>query len=415
MFQFRLARLGLLLAAIGLNMAPAMVGLGTSAQAETLRSAVGTPLKEAKDLMAKKKFKEALVKINEAGHVSGLTGDESFTIERMRASAAAGAGDNETAARSFEALIASGKLSPKEKATYTQSLGGMYYSARNYPKAIVWLQAAMKEGGDSRTQGYLTDAYFRSGQFALAYKELDADVRADERAGRTPSEDKLRLFANAASRLSDKTSYPAALEKVVTYYPQKDMWASLLSRVQAKPGYASRLTMDVYRLKRVLGLLSTEKDYFDMASMARQDGFAAEANSIVEQGFKQGILNGPGTNAGRNKRLQDIIIKDTAANAAILAKKEAEATQNKDSAVLFNLGYDYATNGQLDKGVALMKQGISSGNLKHPDDARLHLGVAYALAGKKSDAIQTFKTVKSADGSADLARYWIMQLNHPVK
>ena len=51
------------------------------------------------------------------------------------------------------------------------------------------------------------------------------------------------------------------------------------------------------------------------------------------------------------------------------------------------------------------------GGLKYPDEARLHLGIAYANAGKKPEALAALKAVQGKDGSADLARYWILQLN----
>lgn len=50
--------------------------------------------------------------------------------------------------------------------------------------------------------------------------------------------------------------------------------------------------------------------------------------------------------------------------------------------------------------------------MKRPDDARLHLGYAYLLAGQKAKAAQTFKAVQGTDGSADLARLWLLQMQH---
>ncbi|MDB5963363.1 MAG: hypothetical protein JWP59_4657, partial [Massilia sp.] len=35
-------------------------------------------------------------------------------------------------------------------------------------------------------------------------------------------------------------------------------------------------------------------------------------------------------------------------------------------------------------------------------------------AGKKAQAITTLKGVGGNDGTADLARYWIMAINHPM-
>ena len=70
--------------------------------------------------------------------------------------------------------------------------------------------------------------------------------------------------------------------------------------------------------------------------------------------------------------------------------------------------------GQADKGLKLMETAIKAGGLKRPEDAKLRLGQAYAAAGKKSQAISTLKTVGGKDGTAELARYYIMAINHPM-
>jgi hypothetical protein len=66
---------------------------------------------------------------------------------------------------------------------------------------------------------------------------------------------------------------------------------------------------------------------------------------------------------------------------------------------------------QGDKGVGFIQQGIAKGGLKNPEEAKLRLGMAQALAGKKAEAIQTFETVKGGGGAGDLAKYWIVHLN----
>ena len=78
------------------------------------------------------------------------------------------------------------------------------------------------------------------------------------------------------------------------------------------------------------------------------------------------------------------------------------------------MGYGLVQAGQTDKGLKMMESAIKAGGLKRPEDAKLHLGQAYAVAGKKSQAISTLKSVGGTDGTADLARYWIMAINHPL-
>ena len=101
--------------------------LVSAAQAETVRPEVGKPLQAAQSLIKSGKFRDALKRVDEAEAVSGRTAYENFVIERMRMAAASGAGDVETAARSFDVLSASGKVSAAEKIRMAESIAGTYY------------------------------------------------------------------------------------------------------------------------------------------------------------------------------------------------------------------------------------------------------------------------------------------------
>jgi len=68
-------------------------------------------------------------------------------------------------------------------------------------------------------------------------------------------------------------------------------------------------------------------------------------------------------------------------------------------------------NGKTDRGLALMEQGLKQGALKHPEEAKLHLALAYARAGQKAKAVQLLQNVRGNDGTADLARLWLLQTN----
>jgi hypothetical protein len=68
---------------------------------------------------------------------------------------------------------------------------------------------------------------------------------------------------------------------------------------------------------------------------------------------------------------------------------------------------------QFDKGIGFIEQGIAKGGLKSPDEAKLRLGMAYARAGQKDKAIQTFQTVKAGGGLSDTAKYYTVLLDHP--
>ena len=88
--------------------------------------------------------------------------------------------------------------------------------------------------------------------------------------------------------------------------------------------------------------------------------------------------------------------------------------KSKDGTGLVNLGMAFATAGQFDKGASLIQQGITKGGMSRIEEAKLQLGVVYYWGGKKDQAIQQLKTVTGTDGTGELARFWLMQINHPL-
>ncbi|MEC5162196.1 MULTISPECIES: tetratricopeptide repeat protein [unclassified Janthinobacterium] len=407
MSKFRLAHLGLVMAAIGFTAATPMLGLGPVAfAADTVRAEVGKPLQEAQRLVSSGKNKEALAKLREADNVGGKTAFETYQIERVRASAAAASGDNDAAIKAFEFVINSGRLSAAEAPKFTQGLAGMYYRAKDWPKAITWINRSLKDGENAQMRELLIQTYYVSGNYAAAAKELQG-------SGRGASEGQLQMLANIQLKQGDKAGYVSTLEKLAGGYPKTSYWADLLNRVTGKPGFSERLSLDVWRLKLVNGLLGKPGEYMEMSQLALQAGNPAEALKIVDLGYKKAVL-GTGADAPRHQRLKDLAVKTLADNAKNAAAAEAELLKNKDADGLASLGFAQVSNGEADKGLALMNQALKMGGLKHADEVKLHLGIAYLNAGKKSNALSTFKTVQGSDGAADLARYWVLNTNHPM-
>lgn len=129
---------------------------------------------------------------------------------------------------------------------------------------------------------------------------------------------------------------------------------------------------------------------------------------VMDKGYAAGVL-GKGTEAARQARLRALVEKslEDARKSRAQAEKDAEAARSGED--LVKVGLDYAYDGQADKGLALIQKGIKKGNLKHPDEARLRLGEAELATGHKNRAAQTLKGVHGNDGTADLARLWILE------
>jgi tetratricopeptide (TPR) repeat protein len=140
-----------------------------------------------------------------------------------------------------------------------------------------------------------------------------------------------------------------------------------------------------------------------MAQLALQESQAAEAKAVLDEGFARGLL-GKGAEADRQKRLLALAAQRAADAPKVLAEAEAEA---KDGNALVRTGMGYSGLGQHDKAITLIQKGIARGDLRNPEDAKLHLGIAYLRAGNKAKAAEAFRSVKGTDGTADLARLWL--------
>ena len=388
--------------------AASLLATGAAQAQEQLRPEIGKPLQAAQELIKSQRYKEALAKVREAEAVGARNANETFLIERMRIAAATGAGEVDTAAKSFEALSGSGRVSGPEKVRMIESIAVGYYRARQYPKAMQWTQRYFREGGTSPTmRSMLIQSQYESGDFAGVSKELMAEITAAERAGQAPAEDRLKLLLYAATKQGDNNAVVFAMEKLVIYYPKKEYWVDLLSRMQRKPSFSDRLSLDTYRLSLATGSMTAPADFMEMAQLALQADLPPESKQVVDKGFASGVL-GAGKEAERHKRLRDLVMKKVAEDAATRAEDEKQALAAKSGDGLVAFGMYLVYSGQGAKGVQLMQQGIAKGGLKRTEDAKLHLGIAQLLAGDKAKALATFKTVQGTDGTADLARLWTL-------
>ncbi|WP_020652469.1 tetratricopeptide repeat protein [Massilia niastensis] len=425
MSQFRLARLCLMLAAIGVT-APALV-TSAHAQQKTDAPAAAAAAKDTvrpelfklldpaaiKPLMDAKNYGEVQNRITQAEAFPNRTPYEDYVLNRMKLSLGSATNNNAIAMPALEAVINSGRLQGAEQADFIQALANMHYNAKDYPKAIEWFKRYQKDSPTpEKIRPSLVRAYYLSGDFATAKSELLPMIAEMEKAGKTPTEEDLRLLASASNKVKDDAGYLTALEKLVSYYPNDDFWTDVLNRgVARKSGFDAQVNMiNVYRLEFAAVKQMAPEEYVDLAELSLRDGFPTEAKKVIEAGYAAGVL-GKGSNAKTHAALRDKANKGAADDAKNIASGEASAAKAKTGAGLVNLGWAYATMDQHDKGIQFIQQGIAKGSLKNAEEAKLRLGMAQARGGKTAEAIKTFESVKGGAGAGDLAKYWILLLN----
>lgn len=378
-------------------------GLTPAHAEDTVRSELARTLQSAQELIKGKKFRDALEKLHDADAVGGKSVYENFVVDQLRLVASSSVGEGAVAAKAYEGLAASGRLSPTDQTRYILAVANTFYQSKDYASAASWDKRYLAEGGqDPQVEALLIQTYYLAGDYASVVKSLKS---ADHL-----SETQLQILGSSYLKQNDPAGYVSVLEKLVAAYPKDEYWADLIHRVVTRPGFADRLSLDVGRLQQVLGQFKTADEYVEQAELALQAGLPAEAKAVLDQGFAKGVL-GSGSEAERHHRLQDAATKGAAKDLLGLPKDEADALAARDGNGLVAAGVNYLVNGQAAKAVQLIQQGIDKGGLKRLDDARLHLGLALVRAGDKAKAAEVFRAVQGNDGTADLARLWLAQIN----
>jgi outer membrane protein assembly factor BamD (BamD/ComL family) len=388
-----------LVAAFGF--APAVQAQG---KAESVRPEIGKPLQAAQGLVRQRNGRAALAEVAKAEAVPNRSAYENFLINQMKGSAASAAGDHDTAVKSFEAVLQSGRVTGRDATTMVQAVAVGYYQKKDYANAAKWTQRYFKEGGnDGQMRTVLLQSYYLGNDCPSVNKMLSGE----EGSNRKNTEEELQILANCYLRQKDTGGYVNTIEKLVMHYPKKEYWTDLLSRVQKKPGFSDRLGINVYRLKLATNNMTSANDYMEAAQLALQAGVPAEAMQIIDKGYQAGML-GKGNEAERHGRLKGLAQKQLDESKAKRAQEEQEAMAAKDGNALVNVGVNYVYEGNAQKGLALIEQGIKKGGLKRPEDAKLRLGEAQLHAGQKQKGVTTLREVKGTDGAADIARLWVL-------
>lgn len=412
-----LAALLLAGSAMAQTAAPAPAGAASAPARPSVRQEVAKVLLEAQTLSNDKKYPQAKEKIQAAGAFADKSPHEQYLIARFTFNVAVGEDDGPVASKQLEQILAlneTGKWAPQSDViAWLQNAGVVHYRTKDYANAARWMERNIKEGGTSQSvKNVRIQSYLFVGNFARVTELADEEIALAQKENRAPALSHLEVLAQARTQLKDTPGGTRAVELLVTYYPKKEYWQSLLNRMWNRSDLASSLQLDLFRLTVFTNVLQDTNDFIEYIKMAQAGGYSAEALSVYDKGAAAGIL-GTAENADPHKKLHTKLLAEVEQDRKTSAADIANALKKPNGQVMVNVGFSLIGQQQFDKGIELIEKGIAKGIPKRPDDARLRLGIAYAMAGQTEKAQQTFATVSGKEGLDELARYWGLALRKP--
>ena len=391
-----------------------LVALGATAasaadEEHAAREQVGKPVQQAQQLLRQQKFADALARLNAAEAVPDKSPYETYIIAETRAVALIDSGDDAGAVKALEAVLATRILPQAEAAKRRLSIVQLDYRLKDYPKTVADAQRFYAEGGsDPEPRRLMAQSYYLENDFPHAARVI-RQVLADETHVGKPADEALLLsLASSEFKLKSQDGYIDALEQLVASHPKHDYWVDLCRAVRQKPGFAPRLRLDLDRFEIAAGAMDTPEQYVEAAERALERGFPGDAKTFLDKGYAAGVL-GKGAAAERQKRLADTAKRLSETDQPALPAQAKDADASANGIALEKLGEAYASYGKYDEAITALTGALKKGGLPDPEDARLHIGVAYIGAGRKSDAEATLTRASGADGTKDLARLWLIQ------
>ncbi|TWB66246.1 hypothetical protein FBZ87_11537 [Nitrospirillum amazonense] len=337
---------------------------------------------------------------------------ENFFIAEMRVQAYLGLNDTPHLIDALEAELATNQLPEADAAKRERTLSQLYYQNKDYAKFLAKSDAVIQKGGATPEMYTLRcQASWSLKDWAATDTNCKQAIDADEKAGKPAQEQVYQMLVDSAAQRKDYGSYVDYIAILLQHYQKPDYWADYLGFLPRKlgPAASDRLALDVYRLSARVGAIKGSNEYLEYADLATRATLPGEAKAILEKGQSQ-LAGNPTA-----KQMLAEATKAAAEDQKGIDKQVAEVSKAPTGLPLEKLGEAYASYGNYTKAIELIQKGIDKGGLKNPNDAKLHLAVAYLNAGQKDQAQKAFQELTSApEGVGELAKAWLLYLNQPA-
>ena len=353
--------------------------LAAPAQAATVSAKVGPILKEAQSLIAAKNYKAATAKLNEAEGLAS-TPDDRAIINQFKNLIAVNSADPNTAGGA--------------KAKFAQD-----YNQNKFKEVIADAEYLRKFNEfDAQSQLIVGQAYYKAGDYAGCVKYTKSLGAGNDTA--------LALQARCAYEIGDDATQRAALEQLVARTGKPEYWVGLLKLGERARGLSDHNTLDIQRLRVLVGAASSKEDYVGLGQFALQFKFAAEAQAALQKGVDAKLLSDD-----RSQRLLATAKQMAAARAASEPKDLAAARAAPQGDDLVAVGENMIGEGKAKDAIGVIQEGMKK-SLKDPNNAQIRLGQAYLAAGQKADAKTAFSKVKTPEKDAMIAHLWFLAASH---
>lgn len=379
-----------------------------AAETQQVSSKVGKPLKQARELMDAKKWKEALAKTKEVAAIPGKNPTEDAIVNEMLAYCMVNLKDYAGAVAVYETMLAAGQFKKEDEPKRILNMSQIYFALKNYPKAIQHGERYLKEAGaDLEVLRQISQAYYLQNDFLHAEQYTQRLIDTAQKQGKAVEEDWLKLLMSTQHKQNKKPEVIATLEHLLESYPNEQYWSDMFTYLLQGSSFSDGENIIYLRLVQKANLLQAD-EYVELAELSLAITNPGEAKAILEEGFTKGLL-GKGESKDRDLKLLVMARTQAAEDLKLLPSIEKEAAAKPTGEALVKVGEAYLGHRQYENAVASFTKGLAKGSIKNKDEVNINLGIAYLGLNKPEDAIKAFKAVPASSKLALMSRLWAIQ------
>ena len=208
-------------------------------------------------------------------------------------------------------------------------------------------------------------------------------IAAQEAAGHPVSAEVRRLQLAMAYRAHSPETL-ALSRAYLALAPTPQGWHdALIIYRELTPGVDDRLSLDIYRLMRAAGALTSERDFVEYAELANAGAMFGEVKTVLDAGFARNAIT-PANAAGERVRLNEATQR-AASDRTSLAGERTSALAGSNGGAALRVGDALFSYGEYGQAAELYRAALQKGG----QDANLvntRLGAALALGGQRAEA-----------------------------
>ena len=350
----------------------------------------------------KSKDPAAIASALAAANAAATTKEDRYIIGQLQLTAAIEANDHAATGAAINLIAGSGYLPPAEVANLYIAHGNGFSERKQHAEAAAAFERGLAvDPSNLALLGNLAEAKYAQGRAAEAVPYLQRLITATAATGAKPSEN---IYKRAVSIAND-AKLPVAVDLArawVTAYPSGESWRNAIGLYQNvnKPDVAT--TLDLLRLMRAAGAMSSPTHYSLYSTVAADRGIYAEAEAVIEEGLAKNAFT------ASSPVIKDVIAGLKGKSKPTAADLETASRDAKTGTALLRVGDRYYGAGNYAKAAELYrlakgKPGVDQGLVD------LHLGMALARSGDKAGAAAALGQVGGAH--APVAQYWLIYVN----